>query len=393
MISTTGSPENSPELLIVAGEASSALYAQRLLEHWRRQRINVKAFGIGSRAMEALGFEILGRSEELAVVGLQEVLAHWGEIKTAFYACLNQAATRRPVAALLLDYPDFNLRLAKKLKALGIPVVYYISPQVWAWRKSRVHLIRKVVDKMLVLFPFEVDFYRRFGVPVDFVGHPLLDELSETLFDQKERSLRRSRYGFGPDDVVLALMPGSRKSELKHHLAVQLAAAGELRRSRPNLKIALLVAPTFQTEEVKAMLPPLEFPLTFVKDEPFAMISLADVVLCASGTATLMVGLMNKPMVVMYRMNAVTAWLARRFVTATAHFGLINLVLNDRVVPELFQGAAGPRGLVAALAPLIDSVNNREAIARRLSEARGRLGQKGATERVARQLEAMWSKP
>ncbi len=386
MTSTSG----SHEIMIVAAEASSTLYAQRLLEHWSERKVPVKAFGIGSRQMEALGFEILGRSEELAVVGLQEVLAHWGEIKTAFHSLVEEAKKRKPAVALLLDYPDFNLRLAKKLKAIGIPVVYYISPQVWAWRQSRVHLIRKVVDKMLVLFPFEVDFYKRFGVPVDFVGHPLLDELDDELFDEREIQKRRLKYNIMPQDIVLALMPGSRKSELKHHLVTQLEAARVLKQTRPNLKVVLLVAPTFSKAELQALLPPFDLPLIIVKDEPFPMISIADVVLCASGTATLMVGLMNKPMVVMYKMNTMTAWIAKRFVRSTAHFGLINLVLGERAVPELFQGEADVQGLVKALSPMLDHEGERRMMAAKLNSARTRLGDKGATARVAATLETMW---
>ncbi|MGE0763485.1 MAG: lipid-A-disaccharide synthase [Bdellovibrionales bacterium] len=383
------STNDSVEILIVAAEASSTLYAQRLLEHWRAKGVPVKAFGIGSRQMETLGFEIIGRSEELAVVGLQEVIAHWSVIKGAFHGLLAQAEKRRPKVALLLDYPDFNLRLAKKLKKMGIKVVYYISPQVWAWRQSRVHLIKRVVDQMLVLFPFEVDFYKRFGVPVQFVGHPLLDELAPELFSAEAKRLERGRYGITDNDTVLALMPGSRKSELKHHLQVQIEAAGKLRQTLPGLKTLLLVAPTFSVDEIKALLPPTDVPLMLIKDEPFKMINLADVVLCASGTATLMVGLMDKPMVVMYRMNAVTAWIAKRFVRSTAHFGLINLVLNERVVPELFQEQADSNGLASALRPLLQDSSLRQQMANRLHQAKQRLGERGATQRVADAVEAL----
>lgn len=384
------STKDCADILIVAAEASSTLYAQRLLEHWKERGVDVRAFGIGSRAMEELGFEIVGRSEELAVVGLQEVIAHWSVIKGAFHGILAKAAERKPKVALLLDYPDFNLRLAKKLKAMGIQVVYYISPQVWAWRQSRVHLIKKIVDRMLVLFPFEVDFYQRFDVPVEFVGHPLLDELGPELFNAQNRAIERGRYGITDQDVVLALMPGSRHSELKHHLQVQIEAAALLRREKPDLKVALLVAPTFSLNEVRAKLPATDLPLILIQDEPFKMIGLADVVLCASGTATLMVGLMEKPMVVMYRMNPMTAWVAKRFVRATAHFGLINLVLNERVVPELFQEQARADGLANALRPLVNDVGIRRDLSSRLHQAKHRLGDQGATIRVARAVEALW---
>jgi lipid-A-disaccharide synthase len=377
----------NPSVLIVAAEASSSLYALRLLQEWKKQNRNIYAFGIGSRDMEKEGFEIVGRSEELAVVGISEVLAHWGDIKAAFYGLLEKAKQHKPKVALLLDYPDFNLRLAKKLKAMGIPVVYYISPQIWAWRTGRVNTIRDRVDRMLVLFPFEKDFYEKHQVPVDFVGHPLLDELNQTLFDDRERNFHRAKFGVRDSDTLLALMPGSRRSEIKHHLAAQLATAKKLHEQHPNLKVALLVAPTFEKEEVQAQLGQLDFPILLIKDEPFTMISLADVVLCASGTATLMVGLMEKPMVIMYRMNAMTAFLAKRFVKHTEHFGMINLILNERVVPELFQEQASVEGMAAALSEMIASRDLQKHLRERLARAKERLGRKGATARVAQALQ------
>jgi lipid-A-disaccharide synthase len=380
------SGNETPNILIVAAEASSSLYAQRLLEHWRDSDFKVQAFGIGSQAMEDLGFERIGKSEELAVVGLQEVIQHFPLIRRTFYQLIEEAEKRRPKVILLLDYPDFNLRLAKQLKKRGFKVVYYISPQIWAWRQGRVNFIRKWVDKMLVLFPFEKEFYAEHGVPVEFVGHPLLDEISDKYFSREYFDFHRSRYGIRPKDVVLALMPGSRNSELKHHLDLQLETAKKLAAENPTLKVAFLVAPTFSLPEIQARLPVTNFPLILVKDEPFEMIHLADVVLCASGTATLMVGLMRKPMVIMYRMKASTAWIAKRFVKSTAFFGMINLILNRRVVPELFQEQASVEGLCAELRPMLNSSEMRGRLAGELAEAEKRLGEKGATLRVAEAL-------
>lgn len=383
-------PGDSRKILIVAAEASSCLYAQRLLQHWKKHNISVEAFGIGDQAMADEGFQCLARAEDLAVVGLQEVISHWPVIKKAFYDLLQAAAEKRPQVVLLLDYPGFNLRFAKRLKALGIPVVYYISPQVWAWRTGRVKTIKAVVDKMLVVFPFEVDFYQQHGMQVEFVGHPLLDELDPRHFDTSARAMHRAKYGIGPDDVVLALMPGSRNSEIAHHLTTQLEAARELHKRHPNVKMALFVAPNFSKEKVQAWLADLNFPLMLIKDEPFSMIDLADVVLCASGTATLMVGLLEKPMVIMYKMNRLTAFLAKQFVRHTNHFGLINLVVGERVVPELFQEQADAPKLVEALEPLLTDREKRRAVAESLKPAKDRLGSSGATERVAAALEAYW---
>lgn len=373
--------------MIVAAEASSALYAQRLLELWQQEGKTINAFGIGSRSMEAIGFEIVGRSEELAVVGFQEVLAHYSDIKKTFNHLLELAQKRRPKVALLLDYPDFNLRLADKLKQMGIPVVYYISPQVWAWRTSRIHKIKSVVDKMLVLFPFEKEFYDKYSVPVEFVGHPLLDELEDKYFDKRHLDEQRSKYGIKEGEILLALMPGSRRSELKHHLPTQFEVAGRIHKKNPNVKIALLVAPTFSKEEFQSLMPNYQFPLMLIKDNPLAMISLADVILSASGTATLLVGLLEKPLVIMYKMNFITAYIAKKFVKSTKYFGMINLVLNKMVAPEFFQEKANPDILQSELEKFIESPQLRQSKAKELSVAKKLLGERGATKRVALALE------
>jgi lipid-A-disaccharide synthase len=389
---TTGATSASPQrILIVAAEASSCLYAQRLLQHWKQHNISVEAFGIGDQGMADEGFHCLARAEDLAVVGIQEVIAHWPVIKKAFHDLMAAAEERKPKVVLLLDYPGFNLRFAEKVKTqLGLPVVYYISPQVWAWKEGRVKTIRKFIDELLVVFPFEVPFYEKHNMKVHFVGHPLLDEIKQD-HGAMTRELRRAKYGVGPDDVLLALMPGSRKSELKHHLTVQLQAAKELRRKQPNLKVALLVAPNFSLEQMRDWLDDLDFPLILIKDEPFSMIDLTDVVLCASGTATLIVGLCEKPMVIMYRMNPMTAFLAKLFVKSTKYFGLINLVLDQLAVPELFQEKAGPAQLVAELEPMLTSEELRKAYQQTLRPAKDRLGTSGATKRVAEALEKYWS--
>ena len=372
-------------VLIIAAEASSSLYAQRLLETWRTEGREVSAFGIGSRDMEKLGFECVGRSEEMAVVGVQEVLKHLPHIRRVYNELLAKTDARKPKLALLMDYPEFNLKLAKDLKARGVKVVYYISPQVWAWRTGRIKTIRKVVDHMLVLFPFEEKFYRDNGVRVDFVGHPLLDELPEPRSND-ERKAHRQKFGILDGDVVLGLMPGSRRSEIGHHLKTQLDAAAELMRRDPRVRPVLMVAPTLERAEINAQLASFPFPIQLIKESPLDMIDLADVILVASGTATLMVGLMQKPMVIMYRMNSVTAWLARKLVTKTKFFGMANLIMDREIVPELFQEDANPKRLADELQRTIASPTERARVVGDLAQIKDRLGKKGATANVARLL-------
>lgn len=385
----TQSKGDKVEILIVAAEASSALYAQRLLEYWQKSALPVRAFGIGSEGMVALGFEALGRSEDLAVVGLTEVIKHYGEIKNVFYNIVSEVERRKPRVILLLDYPDFNLRLAKKLKRFNIPIVYYISPQIWAWRKSRIHDIKALVDKMLVLLPFEESFYASNGVNVEFVGHPILDELHPKFFNEEYRNLQRNRYGVLSNETWVGLMPGSRTSELKHHLALQIQVAEKMYSQNQKLKFALLLAPTVSKKKLQLMLPKYSIPLILMQEDPMQMVSSVDVVLCASGTATLVAGLLLKPMVIMYRMNPLSALIAKIVVKGTSHFGLINLVLGRRVITELFQAEANVDNLVGELNRLINNKEHRNAVVADLTAAAKLLGTRGATKRVAEILSPM----
>lgn len=373
-------------VLIVAGEASSSLYAQRLMELWQKQGEKHDLFGIGSKEMEALGFRRLGKSEEMAVVGLQEVIKHFPLIRRVYNSLLAECDRRKPDFALLLDYPDFNLRLATDLKKRGIRVVYYISPQVWAWRTGRVKQIREVVDEMLVLFPFEEPFFKKHGVHSTFVGHPLLDELA--LRSQPSvagTKVHRERFGVKSDEIVLGLMPGSRSSELKSHLREQLAAAELLVRRHPKVRPILLCAPTIERERLQEAVSEMSMSIQIIKEEPLDMIDLCDIVLVASGTATLMVGLLAKPMVIMYRMNNITAWFAKRLVKHTRFFGMVNLIMDREVSRELFQEDASPEKMASELEKLLDP-RVREAKSNELLELRTKLGAVGATKRVADRL-------
>lgn len=375
-----------PNVLIVAGEASSAAYAARLLKVWKEEHFDVNAFGVGSREMEALGFECLGRSEEMAVVGIQEILTEWTKISNAFRALEREARLRKPKFAILMDYPDFNLLLARKLKKMGIKVIYYISPQVWAWRKGRVKTIRKLVDKMLVILPFEEPFYKEHGVNAEFVGHPILDELDYELFDSTKIETERSILGITSDRLVLGLMPGSRRGEIHHHLKLQLEVARRLKREFPNLIVTLLVAPTLNVEKIKSQMGVVEFPITILKRNPFEMIALTDVVLCASGTATLMVGLMKKPMVIMYIVNRFSKIIGEMLVRNLKHFGLSNIILDRRQSVELKNDEATVERLTEEVRTLIASKDLRDQHSKGLSELHERLGNKGASKRVTQIL-------
>lgn len=380
------SKKESLNVLIVAAEASSAAYARRLLQIWQQMGVTYKAAGIGSQEMESLGFQTLGRSEDLAVVGLQEIIAHWPVIKKAFYDVVHYAEKEKPDYILLMDYPEFNLRLAKKMKKLGIPVIYYISPQIWAWRSYRVHQIKKIVDLMLVIFPFEEKFYKDHNVPVRFVGHPLLQ-----LLDEKKSSLGsvapiREKLLGSSKKRILGLMPGSRRSELKHNLQTQIEAAKEVERLHNEVQTVLFIAPSLSEEFVVEQCKKHNYKGLFLKEDPFLMIQVADEILCASGTATLMVGLCEKPMVIMYKMNAFTGMMAKFLVNKIPFFGMVNLISEREIVPERFQEKANPAELAKCLCRFISEPIYRDEVIRDLQALKKKLGDGGGLQTLAKTL-------
>lgn len=376
--------------MIVAAEASSALFAQRLLEHWQKTGRKIKTFGVGTREMEGLGFERFGKAEEMAVVGAAEVVAQYGLLKSVFDRLVEQAAARRPKVVIVMDYPEFNMMLSKKLHALGIPVVYYVSPQIWAWRQGRVKTIKKYCDKILLLFPFETKFYKAHDVPFVFVGHPILDEMDASHSDPQWVATRRTQCGFTEKDIVLGLMPGSRRGELRNLFPIQLEVARRLWKKHPNLKILILMAPTIEKEQLLPALEDFKVPYTIMKDEPFRMIALTDFILAASGTATLMVGLLRKPMVIMYKMSWLTSLIARAVVRG--FFGLPNLILGREVVPERFQEKANPDHLFELMDRYITDPAYAEKVRQDLAQLEPCLGDRGATQRVAAALEEYFSR-
>jgi lipid-A-disaccharide synthase len=374
------------KVLIVAAEASSGLFAQRLLEHWKNNAVAVDAYGVGTKAMEQLGFKRLGEAEKMAVVGIAEVVEAYSYLKSVFDSIVEQTKLQKPKFILLLDAPDFNLRLAEKLHPLGIPIIYYVSPQVWAWRVGRVEKIKKFCTKMFVIFPFEKEFYQQHGVAVDFVGHPLLDEINEKYFDKQYVQMQRQRRGISSDDIVIGIMPGSRRSEIGLHFKLQLQVARELVRARKNIKILIMVAPTIEKEALEEQMGEVDFPIITIKDEPFEMIALADFVLAASGTATLMVGLLHKPMVIMYRLKWLTYALALVVARHITFFGIVNLIFKTEIVPERLQHHANVNELKRLMLKYIDDPAYSQSVREKLAQLKYQLGDKGATVRVAEKL-------
>ena len=366
--------EAPAKLLLVAGEASGDAHGAALMAELRKLDPDVAFCGLGGDEMIASGLEAVGHCREIAIIGLSEALRVLPAAHRLLRRLTRMARDGRPDAAVLIDAPDFNLRLAKRLHRQGIPVVYYVSPQLWAWRSGRVRLIKRVVRRMMVLFPFEEEFYTQNGVDVVHVGHPLVDDV--------EAPVSAARADVASTNRCLALLPGSRGSEIERHLTIMLDAVALLRESSPDLQARLIVAPTAPSGLVNRLTREHGTEIELVTEHRQQRLAECSAALCASGTATLEVGLLGVPMVVMYRVAAFTYFLGRRLVEVP-HIALVNLVLRDRVVPELLQHDATPVALAASLEPLLSGGVERDTMVERLGELREALGQGGASARAA----------
>lgn len=373
---------NPVRVLMVAGEASGDLHGARLLAELGALSDRLEVFGLGGERMAAEGLECLAESSEISVVGLAEVFRVWSRARQIFDQILDEVDRRRPRLAVLIDFPEFNLRLAKALHERGVPVVYYISPQVWAWRKGRVKTIARVVDAVLVLFPFEAAFYEGHGVEAIHVGHPLVDEVPEL-----PQAWDRPGDGGAPGDEPfrIALLPGSRTSEVEVLLPVMLESVERLALDVPVLA-RVVQAPTIPRKMIDEAVALSGLPVRIVSGrEHYRTVADSHFALCASGTATLEVGLLGTPMAVLYRLGGWT-YLMGRLLVRLPHVSLVNLVLGRGVVPELLQSRARPEVVAQTLLELLRDPAAIGAMRRGLAELRTRLGARGASERAAREV-------
>ena len=364
-----------PRLLISCGEPSGEFYGAELVAELQRRIPGLEVFGLGGDRLASLNVRLLAHLEDLAVVGLVEVLSHLRRLKGLFDSVVTEAERLRPDVAVLIDYPDFNLRLARELKLRGIPVVYYISPQLWAWRRGRIKDVKRDVAKMLVIFPFEEQIYRDASVPVAFVGHPRVDHVKPPA----NRRAIAERLGLGGDRPVIALLPGSRNKEVAFNLPPMLGAVKLLREQRPELRFVLAAAPHLRAnafQEAEAL------GIQILEDMTRDVLSSARVAIVASGTATVETALTLTPMVVVYRLSGLTYALGKPFVRVT-NYAMVNLIAGRVVVKELIQNDFTPARLAEETLKVLDDGEPRTEMLRNLEAVRQRLGAGGATSRAA----------
>jgi lipid-A-disaccharide synthase len=369
------------KLMVVAGERSGDLHASRIIASLRKLSPSIEVFGVGGERMLRSGAEILTDMTGLAVVGLAEVVRKYFAFRRLFHSLLEVARERRPDAVLLVDYPGFNLRLAPAMKSLGIRVVYFVSPQVWAWGENRVHKMRKCVDKMIVVFDFEVPIYERAGIDVAFVGHPLVEVLVPTM----SREEFRTKTGIPPDARVVAMLPGSRLQEVSRHVPIMGRAADLIRRKVPGAEFLLPAASEELAGECQRLLRRhrVSAPVTILRDGGYDAVASSDAAIVSSGTATLETGCLGVPLVVVYKVSPLTYLIARRLVTIS-NIGLINIIAGRTIAPEFVQRHARPERIADEIVRFLTDAALHESVRRQLGEVRAKLGSPGASQKAAR---------
>ncbi|MFZ5875321.1 MAG: lipid-A-disaccharide synthase [Nitrospirota bacterium] len=368
-------------LFIIAGEASGDGHGGKLAEALLARNPALVLEGIGGAAMEKAGVRLSHDIRHLGVVGVIEVLSQWRAIWRAYDGVRRRLREAPPAAIVLIDYPDFNLRVAREAARLGIPVVYYVSPQIWAWRPGRIAQIKACVDLMLVLFRFEESLYQRAGVPCRWVGHPLLDDPSP----EAEHAAFARRHRIAEGQRVLAVLPGSRKQEVSRLLPTMLDAAGRLLASGAADRVLIAAAPSVESgaiDEAASRMGDAASAVTVVRGEAASVLRASRAALVASGTATLQAAVVGTPLVMAYRVSPFTAWIGRRLIT-TPHLALVNVVAGRRVVTELIQEQVTGQGLADAVTPLLIDDRANDAMRRELAEVRAALGAPGASGRAA----------
>ena len=370
-----------PSILISAGEASGDMYAARLAAALR-ERVPVHLFGMGGPRMREAGVEIVADYREVHVLGILEVLAKVPAIARVLRLLSREARRRKPSLAILTDFPGFHLRLARKLKSQGVPTVYFICPQFWAWRPWRANLVRRRFVRGLCIFPFEQEWYRAHGVAADFIGHPLVGEVRAA----RTREQFAADFGLDPARPIVAILPGSRPGEFKQHLPRILPACASVGPSR-GAQFVLALAPGLTTAEIAPYLGS-DFPVKVIEGSTYDAVAAADLAIVSSGTATVETALLGTPMIVVYRVAPFTAAVARRLVR-TPMFAMVNLIAGRRVVPELIQDDLTPERVAMETARLLDSPAERDRMREDLAEVRAKLGAAGAIDRAADIIAAM----
>ena len=366
-------------IMISAGEASGDMHAANVVNALRRHDSQLEFYGMGGAQMQDAGVDLLVDCSDIAVMGIIEVLLKYRSIMAALKILKNSLAENPPDLLILVDYQEFNNKLADHAKSLGVKVLFYIGPQVWAWRQHRVHQIGKRVDMMAVILPFEEAFYRDANVPVRFVGNPLADEVKPN----KDKARCMHEYGLDRGRRVIGLLPGSRRSEIKRILPLQLAAADRLQRSKPELQFVNPIARSLSSELIQAELNKYRhLQVRLVDDLSYNVMQCCDAIIAASGTATLEIALMGIPNCITYKIAHLSYAILKRMVHIE-HIGLVNIVAGKGIVKEFLQYQAKPAAIAEEITRILDNSDYRNTMLAELKQVREKLGKPGGVENMA----------
>ena len=341
-------PSENKTVMIVAGETSGDLHGSEIARYFRNTDQSISCIGMGSQKMRDAGVELLFDCAGIAVVGLWEVLTHWSDIKRAMRTLKKHLTQSPPDLLLLIDYQEFNLRLARFAKQRGIKVLFYVSPQLWAWRKGRIKKFVNCIDMMAVIFPFEVEYFKTANIPVRYVGHPLCNKVLAT----SDRASTRNQYGLNPDQPLVGLLPGSRQAEVKRILPLQLEAARLLTKQIPGVQFILPLANTSLGDLIQAHIVKSNLNIALCKKERYNAINACDAAVVASGTATLEVALLGVPMAVVYSVAPLTYAILSRLISVP-YIGLVNIVAGQKVANEFVQTEADPVQITEEISKLL----------------------------------------
>jgi len=364
--------------MIVAGETSGDLHGSNLVKAMHRIDPDLHFHGIGGQRMREAGVVLEAHAADMAVVGLTEVIVKLNRLRKVLNLMKASLQTNKPDLLILIDYPDFNLMLGKAAKACGVKVFYYISPQVWAWRRGRIAKIREIVDKMAVILPFEEQLYREADVDATYVGHPLLDTV-KTKYTRQE-ALRK--FGLQDGRITVGLLPGSRDMEIARLLPVMMRTAEILVEKLPDLQFILPLADTLDQASVDHILQSSPVPVRIVHHDMLEAVQIADIVIVASGTATLETALLGKPMIIIYKVSPLSSFIGRMIIKVK-HIGLANIIAGKTIVPELIQDEANPERLASEMISILNDTNRMNEMKAELGKIREILGQPGAADRAA----------
>ena len=366
-------------VLIIAGEASGDMHGANLVREMLNRDPALKFYGIGGKKMLQEGVQLLADASTMAVVGLTEVVFKLKDILKIMRTIKKSLDERRPDLVVLIDYPDFNLPVAKAARRHNIKVLYYISPQVWAWRQSRIEQIKKTVTRMAVILPFEVETYRRHGFAADYVGHPLLDMI-KTTYSKKES---RKKFDLHEDKITIGILPGSHMSEIKKLLPELLQAATIMKDSIPELQFVVPLADTLEEKNLTGIIAGFPIDVNVISGQTYDVVSCADLALVASGTATLETALLKVPMIIVYKISPLSYFIGKLFVRVK-NIGLVNIIAEKTIVPELIQNDASGARIAREALSILGDETKKQAMIRELEAIRSRLGEPGAAIKTAK---------